>query len=279
MAELKRRLVQIGTAIATNSYWPGFVQGRIYRGELKKVCVPGLNCYSCPGALGSCPLGSIQAVMASAQYTISLYMAGFFMLIGVLLGRFVCGWLCPFGLIQELLHKLPSRKFKVSGDWQKLKHLKYVLLLIFVLVLPALWVNNLGMGSPTFCKYICPAGTLEAGLPLVAMDASLRSALGSLFIWKVGLLIITIIVSLLIFRPFCRFICPLGAIYALFNPISLYSLKVDQKLCTRCGTCSQSCQMNIDVFDCPNNPECIRCGDCVAHCPNGALKMGIRHDN
>lgn len=240
MDNLKRKLVQIITLISTNGYFKGFLDGHIYRGKTKRLCVPGLNCYSCPGALGSCPIGSLQAVIGDLKYKFSFYVVGFLTLIGITMGRFVCGWLCPFGLIQELLHKIPSPKFKLSKKFNRLKYLKYIILLVFVILLPMFWVNDIGMGDPTFCKYICPAGTLEGGIPLTLLDTSLRSAIGFLFVWKTTLLIITIILSIIIFRPFCRFICPLGAIYSLFNQISFYRLEVDKNMCTSCGKCSRN---------------------------------------
>ena len=58
-----RTVVQLCWMALTNGYAAGFAKGTIYKGELKRVCVPGLNCYSCPGALGSCPIGSLQAVL------------------------------------------------------------------------------------------------------------------------------------------------------------------------------------------------------------------------
>ena len=102
----KRRVTQILATLISNSNIKGFFQSNIYKGTLKKICVPGLNCYSCPGALGSCPIGSMQAVIGSIKYNVSLYIVGFISLMGVIFGRFICGWLCPFGLIQDLLNKL-----------------------------------------------------------------------------------------------------------------------------------------------------------------------------
>ena len=67
-SEKRRTAVQALWALITNSYLTGFLQGKIYRGDLKKLCVPGLNCYSCPGALGSCPIGSLQAVIGSWNF-------------------------------------------------------------------------------------------------------------------------------------------------------------------------------------------------------------------
>ncbi len=180
-----RRWVQAGTAALTNGYYAGFFQGKIYTGGSKAICVPGLNCYSCPGALGACPLGSLQAVLGSRDYRFAFYVVGFLMLAGVVLGRFVCGWLCPFGLIQEALHKIPvGRKLRRLPGERWLKCLKYVLLAVFVILLPLYAVDAFGQGTPAFCKFICPAGTLEAGHPLLLMNTGLRAAVGWLFVWK-----------------------------------------------------------------------------------------------
>ncbi|QUH31913.1 4Fe-4S binding protein [Vallitalea guaymasensis] len=261
------------TAIITNLHLKGFSTGKIYTGKMKKICVPGLNCYSCPGALGSCPIGSLQAVIGGIKYQFSFYMIGLLMLIGSLVGRFVCGWLCPFGLIQELIHKIPLPKLKVNKTFNKLKYLKYLILVIFVFLLPMFWVNIVGMGKPTFCEFICPAGTLEGGIPLVLLNKPLRAVIGFLYTWKIALLVITVILSIFIFRPFCRFICPLGAIYSLFNPISLYRLKIDSDKCTSCGICSRKCKMQVDVYKNPNSLECIRCGECISSCPQNAIEI------
>lgn len=256
----------------------GFLQGRIYRGNLKKLCVPGLNCYSCPGALGSCPIGSLQAVIGSWNYKFTFYIAGFLIFIGSFMGRFVCGWLCPFGLIQDLLHKIPF--FKKIGTFpgdKLLRKLKYVIFLVFVILMPMFVVDILGQGAPYFCKLICPAGTLEGGLPLVLFNKSMRSAIGWLYAWKNFLLVITILLSIMIYRPFCKYICPLGAIYSVFNPISVFHYQVDKNKCTNCGACANACKMQVNPVKNANHPECIRCGLCKKICPANAITFGCKH--
>lgn len=273
----KRRITQFVATLITNANLKGFFQGRIFKGASKKICVPGLNCYSCPGAMGACPIGSLQAIIGSIKYNFSLYVTGSMSLMGIIFGRFICGWLCPFGLIQDLLHKIPGPKIKVNKKLNKyLKYLKYVVLLMFVILLPLFFVNDVGMSDPYFCKYICPAGTLEGGIPLVLANESLKQTLGFLFQWKVTLLIITIIMSVIVYRPFCRYVCPLGAFYSLFNHISFYRLKVDKDKCISCKACQVKCKMDIEVYKNPNSLECIRCGECVKVCPTNAIKQGFR---
>lgn len=262
--------IQLLATLLTNPFLPNFLQGKIYRGKLKSVCVPGLNCYSCPGAAGSCPIGSLQAVIGSSKFKFSYYVVGLLILFGTLLGRAVCGFLCPFGWFQELLHKIPVRKFSTK-PLHILTWLKYIILVVFVLVLPVTVVNEVGMGDPFFCKYICPAGILEGGIPLSIADEAIRASLGWLFTWKSCILLGIIVLSMFFYRPFCKWLCPLGAFYALFNRVSGYRLHVDHDKCTSCGACSRVCKMDVDVFRTPNHPECIRCGECMDACPHHAI--------
>lgn len=268
-----RTLVQLGFTAITNGNIKGFLNGSIYKGSMKSYCLPGLNCYSCPGALGSCPIGSLQAVIASRNYNFSYYLAGFFLIVGAVLGRFVCGWFCPFGLVQDLLYKIPfvNKIMKVPGD-RYLRFIKYGILLIFVILLPMFVLDIVGQGEPWFCKWICPSGTLFAGWPLVALNPGIRQAAGFLFAWKNLILIAIIVLSIFLYRPFCRYLCPLGAIYGMFNPISLYRYGVNRKKCTGCNDCQRACKLNISVSENPNSIECIRCGDCIRACRTKALE-------
>ena len=274
--EWPRHGVQGLWALITNSYLVGFLQGKIYQGPLKNLCVPGMNCYSCPGALGACPIGALQAVIGSRNFKFAAYVSGFLIFIGALIGRFVCGWLCPFGLIQDLLHKIPfPKKLKTFRGDKLLRKLKYLFLVVFVLILPMFVVDIMGQGAPWFCKLFCPVGMLEGGVPLVLMNEPLQSAIGFLYAWKGVLLVGIILLSLLIYRPFCKYVCPLGAIYGLFNPISVFRYRVDEEKCIHCGKCARSCKMGVDPVQNANSAECIRCGLCKAVCPTDAISAGF----
>lgn len=267
-----RGWIQAAATLLTNIHLPNFIKGGIYQGKGKAVCVPGLNCYSCPGAAGACPIGSFQAVVGSSKFRFSYYITGFLILLGVLLGRFICGFLCPFGWLQELLHKIPSKKLSTK-KLKPLTYLKYAILLLAVVLLPAIVVNDLGMGDPFFCKYICPQGVLEGAIPLAAVNEGIRSALGPLFNRKLIILIVVVVLSVLFYRPFCKWICPLGAFYALMNKVSLLGIKVDEHKCVSCGKCARVCKMDVDVTKTPNHTECIRCGKCITSCPTDAIKF------
>lgn len=271
-----RLWVQVIFTALTNGYVLGFAKGKIYQGGSKQVCVPGLNCYSCPGAVGSCPIGSLQAVIGSRNFNVSFYVIGFLMIIGSLMGRFVCGWLCPFGLIQDLLHKIPIKKIqKVPGD-RYLRYLKYVVLAVFVIGMPLLLTGKSGYSSPWFCKLICPSGTLLGGIPLISTNPNLQKVIGVLFNWKMSILVLVVVGSILIYRPFCKYLCPLGAIYGLFNRFSLYRYEIDNSKCTKCGLCHKKCEMGIKVYETPNSAECIRCGKCMKVCPHQAIHTTLQ---
>ena len=149
--------------------------------------------------------------------------------------------------------------------------LKYVILVVFVILLPAFVTNSLGMGDPFFCKYICPQGVLEGAIPLSLANSGIRAALGHLFTFKFTVLALFIILSILFYRPFCKWICPLGAIYSLFNKVSFLKIQVDHEKCVGCQKCSRVCKMDVNVVDTPNHPECIRCGECMKACPTDAI--------
>ena len=268
---VRRKLIQFTAMLVYNADARHWFTGSISDSPLKHGCVPGLNCYSCPGAISSCPLGSLQNTIGGGR--IPFFVTGFLLLTGTLFGRVVCSFLCPVGLVQELLYKIPSKKIKKTKRslkiTRKLSLLKYILLALFVIALPLIFYLKDGIASPFFCKLICPAGTLGAGIPLVIANESLRQAIGFLFSWKVLLSAAFIIVSIFMFRPFCRFFCPLGAIYSFFNKTALFGIKLDIKKCTHCNACTGPCKMDTLQV---NDRECIRCGECIKRCRFGALK-------
>lgn len=264
----KRKIIQLYAALLFNANFKGFSSGNIYKGNTKQFCVPGLNCYSCPGAVGACPLGSLQGSFSADKSTL-FYICGILLLYGLMFGRFICGWLCPFGLIQELLYKIKTPKLRKSKVTRILSYFKYVILVFFVFIVPIAYAFR-DTPLPSFCKYICPAGTLEGGISLLAnkVNESYFSMLGPLFTWKFLLMVSILVACVFIFRMFCRFICPLGALYGLFNKISFFGVKVDMPKCTNCNMCVNHCKMDINHV---GDQECISCGECIDVCPTNAI--------
>lgn len=277
-----RLLIQLVFTAITNGYVIGFLDGKIYQGNLKFACVPGLNCYSCPGAFGSCPIGAVQAMLTGRKKSFPFYIVGVCLLFGIIFGRFICGFLCPFGLVQDLLYKIKLDKLKFLSKKElppkiakPLTYLKYVILVVFVILMPIFVTDKFGLSDPFFCKWICPSGTLFGGVPLLTLNEGLRDNIGFLFGVKASILAIIIISSIIIYRPFCKYLCPLGAFYGLFNKLSFYQMSVDKLKCTKCMQCEKRCPMQVEVLKDINSPECIRCGECKKACPHSCITTSL----
>lgn len=278
--ELLRNWFQAAILVLTNASWSFPFTRSLYQGPLKVLCSPGLNCYSCPAATVACPIGALQQLLlsirmtlANGQFYVGFYIIGSMGFLGAIFGRMVCGWACPFGFMQELLHKIPSPKFGVP---RPLRFIKYAILAFAVVILPLVVINDFGMGLPWFCKFICPAGTLEAGLPMLFLQPDLRQIIGTLFWSKFTLLIAFLIWSVVASRPFCRTTCPLGAWYALFKKAKLVRLTLDEAKCVHCQECHSICPMGVKFDESPDDGECITCLRCLNQsCRFGAIGLEV----
>ena len=278
--ETVRKWVQVIMGFLMNGSWSFPFTRTIYQGPLKVICAPGLNCYSCPAATTYCPMGSLQQLLGvlrfaleNGQYYFGFSVLGSIGILGGLFGRMICGWACPFGFIQELLHKIPTRKFGVP---RLLSHGKFVFLFLFVIVLPLALVDESGIGSPWYCKFVCPAGTLEAGIPMLLLQPNLRNTIGLLFLNKFVIMLIFLTWAIFASRPFCRTACPLGAFYALFSRVRLIKLRLDEARCTNCKACHHVCPMGVKFNESPDDPECITCMACMNKaCKFDAISLEI----
>lgn len=266
----KRKIIQLYTALLYNANLKGFIKGRIFTGKSKVMCVPGLNCYSCPGAIGSCPLGSIQGAISNSNKSLPFYVFGIILLYCVIFGRTICGWLCPVGFTQELAYMIKTPKVKKNQYTRLLSYFKYVLLVIFVILIPLAY-SKVNLPVPGFCKYICPAGIFEGAFFLLGhpSNTNFLGMLGPIFTWKFFVFVLLFVGCIFVYRLFCRFICPLGAIYGLFNKFSLLGVKVNNETCIKCGKCVKECKMDIKVV---GDHECINCGECISVCPTNAIE-------
>ncbi|MBM4287947.1 MAG: 4Fe-4S binding protein [Deltaproteobacteria bacterium] len=275
-----RRLVQFLTAAITNAYLLFPFGSVIYQGPLKSLCHPGLHCYSCPSAILSCPVGALQnmlsAVRLSAQagmIQVGASIVGYLGIFGALSGRLPCGWLCPFGLIQDLLHRIPSPKIKLPSFFN---YFRYVVLILLVVLLPLLLVDELGLGQPWFCKLLCPSGTLVGALPLLYFKPNLWHNVGLYFWNKIFWMVVIILGAVFISRFFCRVMCPLGGFYGLFNRFSLFCLQFDEGKCVHCLACERRCPTGCQPYKDANSAACIHCLKCLQACRFGALAFKMR---
>jgi len=281
-----RRIIQVLGVILPNAYftaWDGDPQ--IYQGKLKGFIAPILNCYACPSACVSCPAGSAQHFIALRSFP--FFVVGLVGGLAMFLGRSFCGWLCPFGFLQDMMYKL-GRKLKLPHiripKW--MDYGRYLFLILFVIILPFMSSSVevfedpdtgevfefVEPGQTWFCK-ICPQGALEGGIPQVLIHPELQDVIGRNFTMKMIILGVFLLLFLITKRPFCRVVCPVGAFLGLFNKVSLLHFEVDDHTCKSCDLCYTVCPVEHRIYESPNHPDCIRCGDCVSACPWSAIHV------
>lgn len=263
MMNVFQRISQLISTLLYNPYLFGFYSGSIYLGKLKVIPCPGLNCHSCPSAVFACPIGAIQQFVSYGPHHISFYVFGFLGAVGTVGGRIVCGWACPFGFMQDLLFKIRSLKLEIPPILYKCKYL-----VLFLLVFAVAYYTK----EPWFCK-LCPAGTLEAGIPLILLNIELRELIDGLFFVKAAILILFLAWMIISKRPFCRTVCPLGAIYSFFNKISMFRMEVDKGKCIKCDLCLKECPVSLKIYEeGADSANCIRCFRC-SKCPTDAVNI------
>ncbi len=230
---------------------------------------------------------------------------GSVLLIGAVLGRAFCGWVCPIGFIQDIITNLKHRLDFVSPRTHKsAKKLKYLLLLGTLMISGTL---GLALYLGTGAAYKAALGSLASG-PFIAIspDGTLFGVLPALLnlarenaaslltrpptiqdVWAQLMRVPTLLaLRILILAGFfaaawkvprfwCRYACPTGAMMAIFQKYSLAGMKRDPIKCTKCPHCEVKCPMQINILDLPwekfNDPECILCMECVDACPHGSL--------
>jgi ferredoxin-type protein NapH len=273
LRKVRSPIVALFGLVLPNSYFPVVASKEIYDGPLKQTCFPGLNCHACPTAVSACPIGILQHFSAIGKVPFALI--GLLGAIGMVFGRSVCGWLCPFGWIQDQTYKIKSRKFRIHPA---LKYGKYVSLFVLAILLPYFFEAH-------WFSRICPWGTLSAGIPWViwnplnpvdALPVIETDMVGWLYVLKLAILAAFLVLFVVTSRPFCRTLCPLGAIYAHFNRISFMRLEVEGQ-CVDCNLCVEVCPTQIRVSDDPNSPDCIRCLNCTV-CKNVHVRWGTPHE-
>jgi ferredoxin-type protein NapH len=260
---MKRTVSQIIAALLHNSYFSTIPNAATYQGFFKGICPPTLNCYACPFAVVSCPIGAIQHFSVIRMFP--HYVAGLIGFLAVIFGKMPCGWICPFGLLQDLLAKITRIKFRLP---RFLTFGPFITLALLVVAIPYL------TGEPWFSK-LCPAGTLQAALPWVVyaprkytetVGLIPREMIGNIFYIKLVILAVIVVASVFFTRIFCLLFCPMGAILALFNRVSVLRLRVAQESCRECSDSSWKCPVNIDVRKTPNHRDCYRCMECARGC-------------
>ena len=231
--------------------------------RIRSMCAPVFHCYACPLATLGCPIGVLAGF--SALHIFPFIALGLVLAVGALVGTALCGWACPFGFLQDLAGRVPTPRFRLPG-WTG--YLRYAVLVGLVLAVP----HFFGKDHPLYFCRLCPAGALEAALPGVVRAAWV----GGETVWpnaaKIAVTAVVVAALFVTWRPWCRVLCPLGALYSLANRVSLLALRLDRAEFAACRQCRKACRAGIDPMVSPNDSRCVRCLDCTGHC--SALEVG-----
>lgn len=233
--------------------------------RLHHICGPVFHCYSCPLATYACPIGVLGSF--SALHVIPFLAIGTLLVVGAVLGAFICGYVCPFGFLQDLVGRVPTPKVTLPA-WSR--HFRYVVLIALVLAIPY-WF---GKDHPLFICTVCPVGALEGAVPNMVTQASA----GEPVVWpsavKLSILAVVVLAMFFTWRPWCTVLCPLGAVYGLCNRASLFFLRYQPESCNACGQCREFCKYGILPEPGMNASGCIRCLEC-SKCRAISLEAGV----
>lgn len=262
--QVKRWISQFSFLVAANLGALGLKTG---------FCYPFFYCHSCPASTSACPLRAIEIGMFKGNIRWSFIFYPIFIIgfVGVLTGRAVCGWACPIGLLQRVTGRVPRKLKKKYPSLNKLgqhkidrylRYIKYVLFLSLVVILP-FWIGFMFTN-------ICPIGFLTGTIPISVLYSGEYLPSGFFYIALV-IFILFIVLIFTVERGWCRYFCPIGAMLAPFNKVSMLQVSVDRDKCAHCNVCSNKCPMGIDIPNMDRDPECILCGKCIDACPKGAV--------
>jgi len=227
-----------------------------------------------------------------------LALASFF-IVGILIGKSLCGWICPFGFIQDLAGFMKRKKTEFAPRTHKSTlYLKYIILATTLFIGFTFAASKVAVASDSYQRALgifatapfsalSPSETLFATLPRMinsAVSGPAQDALSvfvnapALFWVQLALLVGVLVFVVYVPRGWCRYICPHGALMGILNRFGFVGLRRQPFKCEKggCRDCVEACPMRVPILDLPwekfSHEECIYCMKCADACPNKAIR-------
>ena len=267
------------------------------------IPLPVLACLGTTSRRIACGIGVI--FWALSHNIVPIVSVGILLTLGALLGRTFCGWVCPFGLVQDIAGYVKRKHYPITpkGD-RELSYIRFALLAVALLLSLSLFIAHFTspatettyrrafrLADDSLVCLLCPASPFFVSLPpllyqlATAIPAAIKGLPAAwptvprdpLFWFRIGLLAAILWASVELPRFWCKYLCPLGALLHLIGRHSLLGIRCDRSRCLRCGICARSCPMRLRPFAAPEpvftDGDCIYCLRCVERCPESALKL------
>ena len=262
--QIKRWISEIIFAISANLGAFGLKTG---------FCYPFFYCHSCPAATSACPIRAIEIGAKDSNWKLFFYPFIIVGSVGVIFGRAVCGWACPIGSLQRATGKVSKKlkkrykifekigKLRIEQYFRYIKYFDLIGLAIIIYIIADIMFTDL-----------CPVGFMVGTIPISILSPG-QYVPNQFFYIAFVIFILFIILIFIVERGWCKYFCPVGAMLAPFNKISIYHVSVDKTKCSHCNLCSFDCPMGIDIPNMHRDPECIICGKCVSSCPRDSIEI------
>ncbi|HUT30612.1 MAG TPA: 4Fe-4S binding protein [Sedimentisphaerales bacterium] len=230
------------------------------------------------------PLAAIGTILTEHSLYYPLLWAAATLILTIIFGRFFCSWVCPFGSLHNFVSWLGNRRKPTAqkielNKYRKAQRIKYFVLVFFLAMaaFPSI-AATLQTGLLDPIPFVTRSFNLVL-LPIFDKPANIASASDRFYegAWLIFAIFLTaILLNLVIPRFYCRFVCPLGALFGVIGRFAVWRIGKNQSECINCRMCEKSCEGGCEPTQNIKISECVLCFNCRQDCKHGVISYQMR---